>query len=108
MKTVTEKKNLSAFPKLLFLIEKWGMKKNVFQKWKKQQRLYLKTLTNMDERMKEEIKSIIKRMNDALEANGWKKAIRLYWGEEVKHKAKMQNSIREIGTLRNSKMMKNH
>ena len=44
--------------------------------------------------MKEEIKKTISRMSDALEANGWKKAIRLYWGEEVKHKVKLKKSIK--------------
>ena len=39
-------------------------------------------------------------MTEALECRGWKKAIRIYWGENVKKKEKLRYSIKEVERFR--------
>ena len=42
-------------------------------------------------------------MEKALEADDWKEGIKIYWGENVRHKDKMERCMKEIEKLRFSK-----
>ena len=92
---------MSVFPKLIYLCEEWQLKDEVTEKWK---HIWEKELNAWKKgaNLEKEIRKISTRMSRAMECKGWKKAVRLYWGDDVRHKKKLQKCIKEVEEFRKS------
>lgn len=92
---------MSTFPKLIFLSEKWGKKRQITEEWTFRVEQDKKLFEKNNEKEQQELIEISARMSEALECRGWKKIIKIYWGENIVHKEKYEKSIKEVKKFRN-------
>ena len=71
---------MSTFPKLIFLSEKWGKKKQIAEEWSTRMQQEKKIFQKNNKKQQQELINISLKMSEALECRGWKKAIKVYWG----------------------------